>query len=58
PTPIRQYNDGEMIAHIVGYTGEITEAELEKDVTGDCSSGDIVGKYGIERYLDAYLKGK
>lgn len=58
PTPIRQYHDGEMISHIVGYTGEITEAELEKDVTGNCSSGDIVGKYGIERYLDAYLKGK
>jgi penicillin-binding protein 2 len=57
-TPIRQYHDGEMISHIVGYTGEIAEAELEKDITGDSSSGDIVGKYGIERYLDAYLKGK
>lgn len=58
PTPIRQYRDGEIISHIVGYTGEITEADMEKTGSGDYSSGDIVGKYGIERYLDAYLKGK
>ncbi len=57
-TPIRRYHDGEIISHIVGYTGEITEAELEKDTAGNYSSGDIIGKYGIERYLDAYLKGK
>jgi len=57
-TPIRYYHDGPMISHIVGYTGEITEKELEKDNAKDYSSGDTVGKYGMERYLDAYLKGK
>ena len=57
-TPIRYYHNGPMISHIVGYTGEITEKELEKDTANDYSPGDMVGKYGMERYLDAYLKGK
>ena len=57
-TPIRRYHEGEIISHIVGYTGEITEQELEKDTSEDHGSGDIVGKNGVERYLDAYLRGK
>ncbi len=57
-TPIRNYRDGEVISHIVGYTGEITEKELEKDSEDDYVAGDIVGKYGVEKYSDDYLKGK
>ncbi|HLE19247.1 MAG TPA: penicillin-binding protein 2 [Syntrophales bacterium] len=57
-TPIRWYHDGEIISHIVGYTGEVTEQELKKDASEDYSAGDIVGKYGVERYLDVYLRGK
>jgi penicillin-binding protein 2 len=57
-TPIRYYHDGEIMSHIVGYTGEITEQELEKSDPEYYSAGDVVGKYGIERYLDSYLKGK
>ena len=56
-TPIRYYHNGPLISHIAGYTGEITEKELEKENSKDYSSGDMVGKYGLERYLDAYLKG-
>jgi penicillin-binding protein 2 len=57
-TPIRQYHEGEVISHLVGYTGEITEQELAKDISDNHSAGDFVGKYGIERYLDDYLRGK
>ena len=57
-SPIRQYHEGEMISHIVGYTGEITEQELAKDIPDNHSAGDFVGKDGIERYLDDYLRGK
>ena len=56
--PIRKYLDGEMIAHIIGYTGEISPEELKKDTYGDVNIGDIVGKDGLEKYLDQYLKGK
>lgn len=57
-TPIRRYHDGEIISHVMGYTGEITEKELESDTAAHYEAGDIVGKYGIERYLDPYLRGE
>ncbi|MEN6320556.1 MAG: penicillin-binding protein 2 [Syntrophaceae bacterium] len=56
--PIRQYLGGEMISHIIGYTGEISPEELKKDTYSDASVGDIIGKDGLEKYLDQYLKGK
>ena len=46
------------MAHILGYVGEISNAELEKDSYSEYKSGDIVGKYGIERCLDEYLRGE
>lgn len=55
--PIRKYLAGEMIAHIVGYVNEVSQEELEKS-NGAYSPGDMVGKYGIEKYYDAYLRGK
>ncbi len=56
--PIRQYIRGEMLAHVIGYTGEISPEELKKDANGSLSVGDIIGKDGLEKYLDQYLKGK
>ncbi|MEI8174017.1 MAG: penicillin-binding protein 2, partial [Deltaproteobacteria bacterium] len=56
--PIRQYLGGEMMAHIIGYTGEVSREDLEKDESGESGIGDITGKNGIEKYLDSYLKGK
>ncbi|HYA13132.1 MAG TPA: penicillin-binding protein 2, partial [Syntrophales bacterium] len=56
--PTRKYVGGEMTAHIIGYTGEISPDELKRDTDGDLSVGDIVGKDGLEKYLDQYLKGK
>jgi penicillin-binding protein 2 len=55
-TPVRLYLDGEMIAPIIGYTGEVSKEELEK--AEDYSSGDITGKYGIEKVLDPYIRGR
>ncbi len=57
-TPIRYYRGGEMISHFVGYTGEVTEQELKTDTYHNYSAGDLLGKYGVERYLDPYLRGK
>lgn len=55
---VRQYLAGEMMAHVLGYTGEICQEELEKDTSDEYSIGDPVGKYGIEKYFDRYLRGK
>ncbi len=56
--PTRQYLYGEMMAHLIGYVGEISRAELEKHDPNDYEAGDIIGKYGIERFFDSYLKGQ
>jgi len=56
--PVRKYIYGPTMAHILGYVGEISNAELATETYRGYKSGDIVGKYGIERYLDEYLRGK
>ena len=56
--PVREYIYGEMMAHILGYVGNISSSELGKTVYSGYRSNDIVGKYGIEKSLDGYLKGK
>lgn len=56
-TPVRLYMDGEIIAPIIGYTGEVSKEELENSEE-DYSSGDITGKYGIERVLEPYIRGR
>jgi len=55
--PVRKYNFGAMLAHVLGYVGEISSAELKKGPYRSYRSDDIVGKYGIEKNLDLYLKG-
>jgi penicillin-binding protein 2 len=57
-TPIRQYLNGEMTAQIIGFTGEVSREELDRSAAGKFSSGDIVGKFGIEKFLDSHLRGK
>ncbi|MGV8057863.1 MAG: penicillin-binding protein 2 [Smithellaceae bacterium] len=55
-SPVRLYLDGETIAPVIGYTGEISKEELEKD-DEEYASGDIVGKHGVEKFLDPYIRG-
>ncbi|MBN1613531.1 MAG: penicillin-binding protein 2, partial [Deltaproteobacteria bacterium] len=54
--PVRKYFYGESLAQVIGYIGEISPEELEGDRSG-YFAGDLVGKYGIEKYLDPYLRG-
>jgi penicillin-binding protein 2 len=56
--PMRQYLGGERTAHLIGYTGEISPEELNKDESDSYASGDLIGKSGIEKYLDTYLRGE
>jgi penicillin-binding protein 2 len=54
-SPIRSYLDGEIIAPVIGYTGEVSKEDLEKEE--EYASGDIVGKHGLEKFLDSYIRG-
>lgn len=55
--PRRHYPAGAAIAHLVGYVGEISEAELERPGYADYEPGRIVGKDGIERQYEGTLGG-
>ncbi|MHB8828350.1 MAG: penicillin-binding protein 2, partial [Syntrophales bacterium] len=57
-TPVRQYLYGEANAQIIGFTGEASRREIEQNIAGDLSAGDNVGKFGIEKSLDAHLRGE
>lgn len=60
--PVRAYPHGETAAHILGYTGEISPEELESDFFAEVrpryQPGDIVGKSGVERTYDRFLRGR
>lgn len=56
----RIYEGGEAFAHILGYTGKISEEELEtlNVANQEYTIESIVGKTGIEQYLDKELQGE
>ncbi len=59
--PKRHYPDGAAVAAFVGYTGEITEAELESKVFSSSrgyKAGQQVGKGGLEREYEDRLRGR
>jgi penicillin-binding protein 2 len=56
-TPIRLYVDGEIMAPVIGYTGEVSKEDLEKE-SEEYSSGDVLGKYGVEKVLDNFIRGQ
>lgn len=56
---IRVYKDSVYFAHILGYTGKISEDQLSEYNTseGNYEANDIVGKSGIEHYMEQHLQG-
>lgn len=57
---IRVYNDSKYFSHIIGYTGAISESELEEQNTKETlyESSDVIGKTGLEKSMESYLRGK
>ncbi|HEY0841083.1 MAG TPA: penicillin-binding transpeptidase domain-containing protein, partial [Vulgatibacter sp.] len=54
--PHRNYRMGTIAAHLLGYLGEIGPDELEKNA-GKYRSGDYLGKRGVERRFETWLRG-
>lgn len=53
----RLYPQNGMMAHVIGYTGEISEEELDAPEFAKFNQGDVIGKFGIERQYNATLMG-
>ncbi len=56
-TQRRLYPRDGLAAHLVGYVGEISEAELDTAEYIDYRPGDVIGKDGLERQYNRVLMG-
>ncbi|QEE27677.1 penicillin-binding protein 2 [Terriglobus albidus] len=53
----RLYPKGGFAAHLIGYVGEISENDLNREKYAFYQAGDVVGKSGVEATYDAVLRG-
>ncbi|MBR4382377.1 MAG: penicillin-binding protein 2 [Selenomonadaceae bacterium] len=56
--PIRNYILKQEGAHTFGYVSEISDAELERKKDEGYKSGDIIGKFGLEKVYDKEIRGE
>lgn len=60
---VRKYNNSAYFSHIIGYTGKVSQDELD-ELNADLKEeeqydlNDIVGKSGIEQYMETTLQGE
>jgi penicillin-binding protein 2 len=55
---VRNYPNGDLASHVLGYTGEITDEEFTAFEGQNYRLGDFVGKMGAEAAFEPTLKGE
>jgi Cell division protein FtsI/penicillin-binding protein 2 len=55
--PERYYPDGSIAPHVIGITGRINETELAAHKGEGYTAEDSIGKSGIEKSMESYLRG-
>lgn len=55
--PTRRYPTESMAAHLIGYVGEVTDAQLARPEYKDIQGGAIVGQAGVEQTYNPLLMG-
>ncbi|MDX2254171.1 MAG: penicillin-binding protein 2 [Pseudanabaenaceae cyanobacterium bins.39] len=58
PEAVRYYPNGDIAAHVMGYTGEITAEELPQLREKGYRPGDVLGKAGVEYAFEELLHGQ
>ncbi len=59
--PTRQYLEGSLFAHLIGYMGRLPAEEVERYLSlpgSDYTPNDLVGYSGLERTMEAELHGR
>lgn len=56
-TFLRQYPHGALAAHLLGYVGEVSQNDLDQTEFSQLDAGTHIGKDGVERTYDSYLRG-
>ncbi len=54
---LRNYPNGSLAAHALGYIGELDEAELAKKQSEGYRLGDVIGQSGLEAAYEKTLRG-
>lgn len=54
----RHYINKLSAAHLIGYLGEINSDELKSSKYSALKPGDYIGKFGIEKAFESFLRGK
>lgn len=58
PVSERNYPNGDMAAHVLGYTGELSSEDLEERKDEGYRMGDVVGQMGVESAFEPTLRGE
>lgn len=54
---VREYPQGDLAAHVLGYTGEISESQLNDPAFDGYDPTDVVGRAGAEAAFETALQG-
>lgn len=55
---VRYYPNGDLAAHVLGYTGELSDEELLEREDEGYRLGDVVGQMGVESAFEPMLRGE
>ena len=56
--PLRHYIFKQSASHLLGYLGEINPTELAREAFVDYKAGDLIGKFGVEKTYEPFLRGR
>lgn len=54
----RNYPNGILAAHVLGYVGEVSAEQLERPEYAGVHLGSVVGQSGVEKTYDRFLRGR
>lgn len=54
---LREYPYKALATHLLGYVNEISDIDLDREEFADLTAGVHIGKDGVERTYDSYLRG-
>lgn len=55
---VRYYPHGKQLAHVLGYTRELTAEQLAKKKEDGYRLGDVIGQMGVEKAFETTLRGE
>ena len=56
-TYVRDYKDGSLAAHLLGFVGQVSPRQLKRPAYRDLRPGDVIGQSGVEYSYDRFLRG-